>query len=364
MRRLVAAVAAVLLATACTAAPAPPTPTPAPDTHGIPRYLDGLADTHQFRGAVEVWRGDEMVVRQGFGQADVARDVRNDEHTRFRIGSVTKQFTALAVLMLQEDGRLRVGDRLCEYLPDCPAAWRAITLDQLLTHTSGLWDYNEMTEAEGEAYLAEYGDTPTPAQLLQVFAGRPLEFRPGAKWQYSNCGYDLLGMIVERLSGQPYGEFLQEHILGPLHMTESAYQPEPSRSDHDAVGYRDWTTPADVLPDAVNYASGGMYSTTTDLIRWTRFLLTAEPAIVTRDTLAELMKPRVDSAPNERYGYGIATRGTGDNATHGHGGLVNGFKSQVQIQPATELSIVVLSNVESANPLTIAENITALATTG
>jgi CubicO group peptidase (beta-lactamase class C family) len=354
--------AALLLLTACTAAPAPPKPTP--DTHGIPRYVEGLADTHQFRGTVEVWRGDELVVRQGFGQADVARDVRNDEHTRFRIGSVTKQFTALAVLMLQEDGKLRVGDRLCEYLPDCPATWRAITLDQLLTHTSGLWDYNEMTDAEGAAYLAEYGDTPTPDQLLEVFADRPLEFPPGTKWKYSNCGYDLLGMIVERLSGQTYREFLQERILGPLHMTESAYQPDPARSDHDAVGYRDWTTPAQTLPDAVSYASGGMYSTTTDMTRWNRFLLTGKPAIVTRDTLTEMMKPRVDSGPNERYGYGIATRGTGDNATHGHSGLVNGFKSYTMTQPATGLSIVVLANLETANPLAMAENITALAATG
>lgn len=357
MRALVAA--ALLFLTACTSAP-----TPAPDTHGIAGYLDGLADTHQFRGAVEVWRGGELVARRGTGQADVARNVRNDEHTRFRIGSVTKQFTALAVLMLQDDGKLRVGDRLCEYQPDCPPAWRAITIGQLLTHTSGLWDYNELTDAETDAYLAEYGDTPTPAQLRQVFADRPLEFAPGTKWKYSNCGYDLLGMIVERLSGRTYGEFLRDRILGPLHMTESAYRPDPPRSVHDAVGYRDWTTPADTLPDAVSYASGGMYSTTADLSRWNRFLLTGKPAIVPPSVITELLTPRVGSGPDERYGYGVATRGTGALATHGHGGLVPGFKSQVLTQPATGLSVVVLSNLESADPYSIAENLVALATTG
>jgi len=174
----------------------------------------------------------------------------------------------------------------------------------------------------------------------------------------------VLGVIVERLSGHTYGEFLQERILGPLHMTETAYQPDPPRSGHDAVSYRDWTTPADTMPDAVSYASGGMYSTTTDMTRWNRFLLTGEPAIVARETLTELRKPRVDSGPNERYGYGIATRGTGDNATHGHGGLVNGFKSYIQVQPSTGLSVVVLSNLESADPLSVAENVTALAATG
>jgi CubicO group peptidase (beta-lactamase class C family) len=326
-------------------------------------YLDGLVETRQFRGVVDVRRGDEVLLCQGFGQQNVARDVPNGADTRFRIASVTKQFTALAVLVLHEEGKLRVSDPVCTHVPDCPAAWQSITIEQLLTHTAGLWDYNQLTEAETARYFAEYGDTPTPDQLVQVFVDRPLEFAPGSSWQYSNCGYDLLGLVVERLSGQTYGEFLHDRILDPLGMSDTAYQPEQRTSDHDAVGYQDWTTQAERVPDAVHYASGGMYSTADDLVRWNQFLLTGNPAVVGQDTLAELLKPRVDAAPGERYGYGIETRGTGETATHGHGGSVTGFKTYILVQPATRLSVIVLSNLETAEPETIARNLTALATT-
>jgi CubicO group peptidase (beta-lactamase class C family) len=267
------------------------------------------------------------------------------------------------VLILQEQGKLAVGDRVCVHLPGCPATWRAITVEQLLTHTSGLWDYNEMTEEEIAEFVAEHGDRPTPGQLLTEFVDRPLEFPPGTKWQYSNCGYDVLGMLVERLSGQTYGEFLHDRVLEPLGMADSAYDPEQPAFDHDAVGYQDWTTPAETLSDAVNFASGGMYSTGPDLVRWSRFLLSGKPAIVEQDALGELLRPRVDAAVGVRYGYGIETYGTGEDATIGHGGVLPGFRSHVLIHPATGLSIIVLSNLDTVTPKTIADNLLAIAKT-
>jgi CubicO group peptidase (beta-lactamase class C family) len=290
----------------------------------------------------------------------VARDVANDADTRFRIASVTKQFTAMAVLMLQEDGELRVGDLVCTHLASCPGTWRAITIEQLLTHTSGLWDYNALTEAETEAYVAEFGERPTPAQLLQVFADRPLEFAPGAEYRYSNCGYDLLGVVVERLSGQSYGDFLHDRILAPLDMADSAYEPGRQVSDHDATGYQDWTTPATQFTDAVNFASGGMYSTVPDLSRWNRFLLTGRPAIVERDTLDQLLRPRVDTDTGSRYGYGIETKEIGGATVRFHGGILPGFRTVNRIQPGKDLSIVVMSNLGTAGPEMVADNLAAL----
>lgn len=349
-----------MLGAACSAEPAPPAGTG--DDHGMAEYLDGLAEARQFRGVVEVRRGEDVLLRKGFGQADVARDVPNGPDTRFRIASVTKQFTALATLILQEQGKLRVADLVCAHLPDCPPTWRTITIEHLLTHTSGLFDDNDLTDAEVTAFFAEYGDRPTPQQLVGIVAGRPLEFAPGSRWKYSNGGYHVLGLLIERVSGRTYGEFLRTEILDPLGMADTAYRPG-DRSGTDAIGYRDWTTPGDPLPDAVAFASGGMYSTLTDLSRWNRFLLTGDPDVVERATLAELLAPRVDSAPGERYGYGIETRGTGDTVTHGHGGTLIGFRSYQLVEPATGLSVVLLSNLDTVDPEMITRNLVALAAT-
>jgi CubicO group peptidase (beta-lactamase class C family) len=362
--RGISLVALCVVLAACTPEPPPPSGDTGVESHGMPGYLDGLVETRQFRGAVEVRRGDEVLLSQGFGHADVARDVPGEPDTRFRIASVTKQFTALAVLMLQEDGELQVSDLLCTHLPDCPPAWRAITIEHLLTHTAGLWDYNDMTDAEGARYLAEFGDRPTPAQLIQTFVHRPLGFTPGTSWKYNNCGYDLLGVLVERLSGHTYGQFLADRIFAPLRMSDTAYQPDQRPSDRDAVGYRDWATPADTMPDAVNFASGGMYSTAPDLTRWNQFLLTGTPAIVEPGTLERLLQPRVDTGTDTgtgtRYGYGIETQATGDATVHFHSGAVNGFRSHSEIHPGTNLSIVVLSNLETVEPRRIADNLALL----
>lgn len=254
--------------------------------------------------------------------------------TRFRIASLTKQFTALAVLILQEQGKLEVSDLVCTHLPNCPAAWRAITIEHLLTHTAGLYDYVQISGGDPQRYATAFGPKPSPEQLIQTFINRPLEFPPGSKFAYSSSGYVLLGELVERLSGRTYGQFLNENILGPLDMSDSAYQPDAQPTDRDAVGYQDWTTPAPKEPDTVSFAGGGMYSTVTDLTRWNHFLLTGTPAIVKQDTLAQLLQPRVAAERGSQYGYGIYTVGTGDATIHGHPGGVPGFAAYNAIRPA------------------------------
>lgn len=358
---MVAAVVAILAA--CSPA-SPPAPGPASGSaaeSALRRYLDGLVGVQQFRGAVEVRLGDEVLLSAGFDKADVAREVPNEPGTRFRIASLTKQFTALSVLILQEQGKLAVTDRVCIHLPSCPAAWRVITIEQLLTHTAGLYDYVEISGGDPQRYATAFGPDPTPEQLIQTFADRPLEFPPGEKFDYSSSGYVLLGHLIERLSGQTYGQFLQDRILGPLDMSDTAYRTHQQATARDAVGYQDWTTKAPKVPDAVSFAGGGMYSTVTDLGRWNQFLLTGTPAIVEPGTLAQLRQPRV-AADLGRYGYGLYTLGTGDDAVLFHSGGVPGFTALNEIRPAAALSVVVLGNLGTVDLFRIGQQLDRIAT--
>ncbi|MGH3881605.1 MAG: serine hydrolase domain-containing protein, partial [Actinophytocola sp.] len=335
---VVAAVVLGLTAAGCTPSPER-SPAPEPESATTRRMVDYLADAvdlRQFRGTVEVRLGDQVLLRRGFDRARVGTGdtdgVANGPDTRFRIASLTKQFTALAVLILQERGRLRVTDAVCAHLSDCPAAWRAITVEQLLTHTSGLYDYMDSSMAEAAAFFARIGTRePSPEQLTEVVASRPLEFAPGARWDYNSSGYVLLGRVVERLSGLAYGDFLRTEILDPLGMADSGYEPGLASGERYAVGYHDWTTAAETLADSVYYAGGGMYSTVRDLDRWNQFLMTGDPAVVDRETLDELLRARVETTPLERYGFGMASRDANGEPAYFHEGWVAGFTSYNEV---------------------------------
>jgi CubicO group peptidase (beta-lactamase class C family) len=359
--RWAAAVAAVVVGVTlagCTSAPAPErTPEPA-TTRRMADYLTGLVGTRQFRGSVEVRLGDQVLLRRGFDKARDGEAAGPD--TRYVIASVTKQFTALAVLKLQEDGRLSVDDPACGYLPDCPAAWRAITIDQLLTHTSGLFNYVAIGPAAAERLFERIGThEPTPEQLTDIFAARPLEFAPGTRHEYSNSGYVLLGRVIERLSGQEYGEFLRTAILRPLRMSDTGYR--PGFAEGFAAGYHGWSKPADSYDPAVFFAAGGIYSTVRDLARWNDFLLTGRPAIVGRDTLGELLRARVESGRTEQYGYGIQVRDAGGRPAFFHSGWVPGFTSYDEVQPGTGASVAVLSNLDTIDAVRVGRTLASMA---
>jgi CubicO group peptidase (beta-lactamase class C family) len=363
---VVRAVAAlVALAAGCTPDPTPHQESPdAAVIETLTDYLDEAAQRHEFRGAVQVRLDGKVLVSDGYDQADIATDTPNGPNTRFRIASVTKQFTGLAVLMLQEQGKLRVTDPACTHLPICPNTWHAITVEQLLTHTAGLFNYTDASEAEADQFFATFGDTPTPDQMIQTIVGRPLLFPPGSKTEYTNSGYLLLGRIIEHRSGKTYSQFLKDHIFDPLHMTDTSYEPNPTPIDRDAVGYQDWTTPAETLTDAVYYAAGGIRSTVHDLALWQQFLLTGTPAAAKPGTVDQLLRPRVQFNAVEQYGYGIMTRGTGRGTTHFHAGNIAGFATYHEIRPATGLSIIVLSNLDTANATSIGRNLASLIQSG
>jgi CubicO group peptidase (beta-lactamase class C family) len=300
------------------------------------------------------------LVSEGYGLADQSAGVPNTPHTLFRVGSVTKQFTALAVLKLQELGKLNVTDRVCQHVTPCPAAWKAVTVEHLLVHTSGIPNFTRFPD-----YPTFSATTLRPEQLVGLFRGRPTDFPPGSQWQYSNSGYALLGYLIERVAGVSYAEFLHRQILEPLGLTETGYDVNhPSATAH-AIGYSDGNTPARLIDMSIPYAAGALYSSVSDLHRWNRFLLTRAPAIVRAATLAEMFTPRVPidaAAPDKsRYCYGWEVTGPGTDVTYSHDGGIDGFTSYNLIRPRDQLSITVLSNLETVAVAPIAWHLAAIA---
>jgi len=336
---------------AASAAPVPATP----DGGRLDEYLTGMAGEQLFRGAVEVRRGDQLLLRKGYGVADVEAGTPIVPDTRFEIGSITKQFTAVAILRLQEQGKLRVTEPVCTYLPGCPETWSEITVAELMDHTSGLYNYTEAGEEEAARFN---GRVVAPAELVSYVAGKPLDFPPGTRWKYSNSGYVVLGLVVERLSGMDYGTFLRRQLFDALGMRDTRYDGGvPPR----AKGYTDWTTPGEDDP-SLYYAAGGLLSTTGDLAKWNAFLLSGKPALLNADSLADMVKPHAQiPGTSVGYGYGIEIHDSGPALTYYHGGLVTGFRCANSIRPSTRLSITVLTNMTSVDPASVATHLAELA---
>src|SRR5450759_2120122 len=221
----------------------------------VDTMLGNMTSQSVFSGSVLISQHGHVLLSKGYGFADRDQKTPNAPQTRFSIGSNTKQFTAAAIMLLQVQGKLKVTDRICKYIPQCPTAWGVITIKELLTHTSGIPDYlNTLPDFRGYA-----GPPLTPLQVIAHFRDLPLEFAPGTTWKYSNSGYFLLGYIIEQISGLSYEAFLQKYILTPLHLSDTG-------SDHNsngvAIGYTDGysATPVEPLPPFPPSGDGCLYS--------------------------------------------------------------------------------------------------------
>lgn len=337
------------------------TASPAVVAAAMDEYLSDLVRRHQFRGTVLVARGDDVLFSAGYGLADESTGEVNTAHTRFRIGSVTKQFTALAILKLQELGRLAVTDRVCRHVTPCPAAWGSITIEHLLTHTSGIRDYSL------------FGDFPvfrttamSAEHLIGLFRDKTTDFAPGTRFSYSNSGYALLGYIIERVTGGTYGEFLRRQILVPLGLSETGYGLNQASRPGHAVGYWGWDDrSADPIDVSVGYSAGAMFSSATDLYHWNRYLSTRTLPIVNADTLNQMLTPRVSFDPRQApelgtYGYGLAFTGPPAQRWYIHGGGETGFPTFNAFRPDQQVSITVLTNMEFVDLDLVADKLTAI----
>jgi len=302
----------------------------------VDEYLRAAVANDHFTGVVLVARDGIPLIDKAYGMASYELNVPNTPRTGFRIASITKQFTAMGIMQLRDRGKLNVGDPICNYLSNCPTAWQPITIRHLLTHTSGIPNASELPKWDEELSLKRYGR----ADFVDVFRGLPLEFTPGKKYAYSNSGYFLLGLIIERASGLSFGQFLKTNIFAPIAMEHSAYPENRAVISGAATGYYSRGTSfitATYVDPTTSLGDGGIVSTTGDLLRWDQALYTE--ILVSRQSLDEMFTPYMND-----YGYGWEVGTRFGKRTLGHSGSDAGFSSHFLRFPDDRLTVIVLGN--------------------
>ncbi len=317
----------------------------------IDEYMKAVLRVDGFSGTILVARNGKPVVSRGYGMANIELNVPNTPESIFRLGSVTKQFTGMAISMLQERGKLSVDDPMCKYLTDCPDAWKPITIKHLLTHTSGITNYTGFPDFAKTTIMPI-----TTAEMADRLKKEPLEFTPGEKMAYSNSGYYLLGAIVEKASGKKYADFLQENIFTPLGMKQTGYDDPLRIIMNRAAGYQKQAGKfinASYMDMSVPYAAGSLYSTIGDLLIWDQALYTEQ--LVSQKSLDEIFTP---SKWNYGYGWGIGKKF--DHRSISHGGGIYGFATDISRYPDDRVTVVVLSNIQAAPAGEISGNLAAI----
>jgi CubicO group peptidase (beta-lactamase class C family) len=299
----------------------------------IDRVAEFYHNRDGFSGIVAVARNHHTIFLRGYGYANFESKTAFAPTTRFRVGSLSKQFTAAALLLLQQDGKLKTSDFISRYEPNAPAAWSTITLRNLLTHTSGIPDVDFGFILKNSAH--------TPEQLIGETREKPLEFPPGSRMEYANINYMLLGRVIERASGQPYCQFLQERIFLPLRLTETGCDWNSLPASQRANGYRPSANgPVRVGDNDLSSiaGAGNLYSSAGDLIRWTEALFGGK--VLSPGSLKEMTAPFM-----EGYGYGLQIDRQYGTIDISHNGAVDGFFSFLDYIPSKKVTVVVLTNL-------------------
>jgi len=324
--------------------------------HGPEARMDQIVQarvaSEQFSGAVLVARDGQVLLDRGYGQASREWRIPNTPDTRFRLASISKQFTAAAVLLLAAHNQLDLYAPLKTTLPDLPASWDGVTTLQLLNHSSGIPDYLSAPD-----YAATQALPATPQQLLARFRDRPLDFPPGQGWAYSNSGYVLLGLLIEKLSGQSYAEFLRQNLFEPLGMKDSGYDSGAAVIPRRASGYRldhGAVAPALYRDQSTLYAAGGLYSTTHDLLRWNLALYGER--LLPPAWLKKMLTPNAQQA-----GLGLMVVPVEDHLVYEHGGGIDGAHTMMSYDPQSHVTVIVLSNLQDADVVGLAAELAAVA---
>ena len=312
----------------------------------IDAYLNDKVSQGQFSGSVLVAKEGQAIISKGYGMANYEHDVLNQPYTKFRLQSLAKQFTAMAIMILQEAGMLSVDDSICTYITDCPGAWEQITIHNLLTHTSGLRDYTSMDGAGDLARLPKTLD-----MIIDLIRDKSVKFTPGTRFNYCNSNYVLLTAIIESASGKSYADFMEENIFEPLGMINSGVDNSRTILKNRAAGY---ARQSGNLVNA-NYelvdapcGDGHIYTTVEDMLLWDQALYTDQ--LVSQDTLDAIFTPwESDSYTGGYYGYGWEIVERGDHEVLQHGGLWWGFATFFARVPEQKICVVVLSNFQHLN---------------
>jgi len=327
-------------------------PQSSPDILRMEQVIQSSVSDQHFMESVLVARGNDVILDKGYGFANLEWEVPNSPSTKFRLGSITKQFTAASILLLAERGKLSVDDPVKKYLPDAPPAWDKITIFNLLTHTSGIPSFTSFPD-----YASLEPFSTTPAQLVKRFRDKPLEFQPGEKWSYSNSGYVLLGYLLEKVSGESYEKFVEENIFTPLGMKDSGYDSNSAVIKRRAAGYSpgaDGPENAGYINMTVPFSAGGLFSTTQDLLRWEQGLFGGK--LLSPASLEKMTTPF-----KEDYACGLLVHMVNGRKVIEHGGGIEGFNTMLAYYPGDKLTVVVLSNIDGSAPEEIATKLAAIA---
>ena len=323
----------------------------AQDTARMEQVIQSHVAAGTFMGAVLVARDGAAIVDKAYGMANVEWDVPNTTATKFRLGSITKQFTAAAVLLLEERGQLKLDDRVKAHLPDSPMAWDRITVFNLLTHSAGIPNFTASPDYNTIKLSARSAEAAVTA-----FRDRPLDFGPGEQMSYSNSGYLVLGAIIEKVSGQAYEKFVADNLFAPAGMTDSGYDSNTAIIKRRASGYvrtAGGYTNAGYLHMSIPHAAGALYSTTHDLLKWEQALFAGK--IVSKASLDRMVTPFKND-----YALGVTSALVSGRRVVAHGGGIDGFNTHLAYYPDTKTVVVVLSNVNGTVPGTLAGQLGAL----
>ncbi|SDJ62240.1 serine hydrolase domain-containing protein [Microbulbifer yueqingensis] len=303
----------------------------------IDSYLMPLAEEGKFSGAVLLAQDGQVELARGYGYANHEHRIQNTPDTKFRIGSLTKQFTAVLLLALDEQGELSTDDYISKHLPDAPEHWEGIKIAHLLSHTSGIPNFT------GFADNLRYERLPTTVeQTVARFADKELNFEPGSRFEYSNSGYVLLGYIAELVANKSYEDLVSEIILKKAGMEDTGYDHPSTILSKRAAGY---SKTGDTLVNAIHFemdtphAAGALYSTVYDLFKWDQALRSGD--IISKASIEKMETPYFGS-----YGFGVDT----DEGQVFHSGTISGFKAFMRRYPQSGTSVIVLSNYQFSDP--------------
>ena len=317
----------------------------------VDELVNAYVKQEKFSGTVLLAKDGKVLVRKGYGMADVELNVANEPQMKFRLGSITKQFTSMAILQLQEKGKLSVNDPVSKFVADSPEAWKSIAVRHLLTHTSGIPNFTSFPE-----YQKTQRDATTVPELVARFKNKPLDFEPGTKFRYSNSGYVLLGYIVEKASGQSYEDYLKQNIFDPLDMHNTGYDHSDAILKNRALGYstsKNHMRNAEFLNMAIPFSAGALYSTVDDLYLWDQALYTEK--LLPKKALDEMFAPFLG-----RYAYGWGIADENGRKAIAHGGGINGFSTHIARYPDQHATVIVLANMDFAPSGKIGRGLSAI----
>lgn len=301
--------------------------------------LTAYAKLFKFNGSVLVAKKGTVLLDKGYGYRNAANKILNDEKTIYQLGSVTKQFTSAIILKLQEEKKLDVQDKLSKYFPAYPKG-DSITIEQLLTHTSGIYNYTNSAD-----FMANEITKPSNREkIMALFKDKPVDFSPGTGWNYSNSGYSLLGYIIEIAAKKPYEEMVRKYIFTPLQMTHSGFDFTHLKSNEKATGYfkldNTIASAAPMVDSSISFSAGAIYSTTSDLYRWHKAL---EANVI----LSKAQQEKAYTPVRNNYGYGWTIDSVDGKRRVGHGGGIHGFITNIARVPEDDVCIVLLSNASN-----------------